>query len=41
MNLFRAAFRDFAYIITEYKPTHGTVFADYLAGYSHLSLIHI
>jgi len=37
MNLFRAAFRDFAYIITEYKPTHGTVFADYLAGYSHWS----
>ena len=23
MTLFRAAFRDFAYVITEYKPTHG------------------
>mgnify|MGYP007078116558 CR=1 FL=1 len=39
VQLFQQAFRDFAYIVTEYKPTHGTVFADFLAhgGYTHWS----
>ena len=36
-QLFQIAFREFAYIVTEYKPTHGVVFADYLRGYSHWS----
>ena len=35
------AFREFSYIVTEYKPTHGTVFADYLADYSHWSYTDI
>ena len=35
VSLFRMAFREFSYIVTEYKPTHGTVFAEYLRGYSH------
>ena len=40
-RLFQIAFREFAYIVTEYKPTHGTVFADYLQGYSHWSYTDI
>ena len=30
VQLFQIAFREFAYIVTEYKPTHGTVFSEYL-----------
>lgn len=41
MRLFQIAFREFAYIVTEYKPTHGTVFADYLKAYSHWSYTDI
>ena len=41
VRLFQTAFREFAYIVTEYKPTHGTVFADYLQGYSHWSYTDI
>lgn len=41
VQLFQIAFREFAYIVTEYKPTHGTVFADYLVGYSHWSYTDI
>ena len=41
VSLFQVAFREFAYIVTEYKPTHGTVFADYLKGYSHWSYTDI
>jgi hypothetical protein len=41
VQLFQIAFREFAYIVTEYKPTHGTVFADYLAAYSHWSYTDI
>ena len=37
IRLFQIAFREFAYIVTEYKPTHGTVFDDYLRDYSHWS----
>lgn len=40
-ELFQIAFREFAYIVTEYKPTHGTVFADYLKEYSHWSYTDI
>ena len=39
--LFRTAFREFAYIVTEYKPTHGAVFASYLVNYSHWSYTDI
>lgn len=41
IQLFRIAFREFAYIVTEYKPTHGTVFADYLSAYTHWSYTDI
>ncbi len=41
VELFRIAFREFAYIVTEYKPTHGAVFADYLKAYSHWSYTDI
>jgi len=41
VQLFQIAFREFAYIVTEYKPTHGTVFADYLSTYSHWSYTDI
>ena len=40
-SLVQIAFRDFAYIVTEYKPTHGTVFEDYLRAYSHWSYTDI
>jgi hypothetical protein len=39
--LFRVAFREFSYVITEYKPTHGWVFADYISEYSHWSYTDI
>jgi hypothetical protein len=41
VHLFQEAFRDFAYIVTEYKPTHGTVFAEYLEAYTHWSYTDI
>ena len=41
VSLFQLAFREFAYIVTEYKPTHGTVFASYLSSYSHWSYTDI
>ena len=41
VQLFQIAFREFAYIVTEYKPTHGTVFSDYLTPYSHWSYTDI
>jgi hypothetical protein len=41
VSLFRMAFREFSYIVTEYKPTHGIVFADYLRSYSHWSYTDI
>jgi hypothetical protein len=39
--LFRVAFKEFSYIVTEYKPTHGSVFAEYLREYSHWSYTDI
>ena len=36
-----AAFQNFAYIVTEYKPTLGVVFAEYLRPYSHWSYTDI
>ena len=41
VQLFQIAFHEFAYIVTEYKPTHGTVFEDYLRRYSHWSYTDI
>ena len=41
VELLQIAFREFAYIVTEYKPTHGAVFADYLKAYSHWSYTDI
>ena len=41
VSLFRTAFREFSYIVTEYKPTHGIVFAEYLRAYSHWSYTDI
>ena len=41
VGLFQVAFREFAYIVTEYKPTHGTVFSDYLTPYTHWSYTDI
>ena len=41
VQLFQLAFREFAYIVTEYKPTHGTVFEDYLTAYTHWSYTDI
>ena len=41
VQLFQTAFREFAYIVTEYKPTHGVVFAEYLQRYSHWSYTDI
>jgi len=41
VELFQIAFREFAYIVTEYKPTHGAVFAEYLKPYSHWSYTDI
>ena len=41
VHLFQIAFREYSYIVTEYKPTHGTVFADYLTPYSHWSYTDI
>ena len=41
IQLFKLAFSEFSYIVTEYKPTHGVVFADYLRTYSHWSYTDI
>jgi len=41
VQLFQLAFREFAYIVTEYKPTHGTVFEEYLTAYTHWSYTDI
>lgn len=41
IQLFKLAFSEFSYIVTEYKPTHGVVFADYLQAYSHWSYTDI
>ena len=41
VGLFQTAFREFAYIVTEYKPTHGAVFEDYLKPYTHWSYTDI
>ena len=41
VQLFQQAFQHFAYIVTEYKPTLGTVFAQYLQDYSHWSYTDI
>ena len=39
--MFQLAFQHYSYIVTEYKPTLGTVFAPYLTGYSHWSYTDI
>ena len=39
--MFQLAFQHYSYIVTEYKPTLGTVFAPYLTGYSHWSYADI
>ena len=41
VKMFQLAFQNFAYIVTEYKPTLGVVFAEYLATYSHWSYTDI
>lgn len=41
IQLFKLAFSEFSYIVTEYKPTHGVVFANYLQAYSHWSYTDI
>jgi len=41
VKMFQLAFQHYSYIVTEYKPTLGTVFAPYLTGYSHWSYTDI
>ena len=41
VKMFQLAFQHYSYIVTEYKPTLGTVFADYLKGYTHWSYTDI
>ena len=37
MRLLQLVFSTYSYIVTEYKPAYGAVFAEYLTEYSHWS----
>ena len=41
VKMFQLAFQHYSYIVTEYKPTHGAVFAEYLSEYTHWSYTDI